>query len=114
MWNEPTDKELARLPNLYETEEVAARDKLIHMHFFLGGCDWYVAEYGQADRLFFGYAILNEDLQNAEWGYMSFDELRDVRTPRGIEVDRDLHWRIRKASEVEKIVAAEREQGREF
>lgn len=85
-------------------------DKLIHMHFFLGSCDWYAAEYSPADRIFFGYAILNNDLQNAEWGYFSLDELRDVHI-QGIEVDRDLHWRIRRAGEVERIVQAYQYQG---
>ena len=47
--------------------------------------------------------ILNDDVTNAESGYVSFDELREVRTRQGIEVDRDLHWRARKAGEVERI-----------
>ncbi len=85
---------------------------MIYEHFFLGGCDWYVAEYSATDRLFFGYAILNDDLDNAEWGYISFDELREVRTRQGFEVDRDLHWRTRKASEVDRISEAHRHQGK--
>lgn len=105
MWNEPSAQELAKLPRFYETEDVEWPEKIIHMHFFLGGCDWYMAEYCPPERNFFGFAILNDDLQNAEWGYISFDELRSVNV-RGLEVDRDLHWRIRKASEVERIVKA--------
>lgn len=103
MWNEPTDAELAKLPRLYATEHIAVADKLIHQHYFIGGCDWYAAEYGTEDRLFFGFAILNDDLQNAEWGYFAYDELREINV-HGIEVDRDLHWRVRKACEVERIV----------
>lgn len=103
MWNEPTDEVLARMPRFYETEDTGWRDKLIYEHFFIGGCDWYMAEYSPQERIFFGYAILNNDFQNAEWGYTSFDELRGVRV-RGVEIDRDLHWRVRKASEVERIV----------
>lgn len=103
MWNEPSLDELARLPELYSTEGTPARDKIIHEHFFLGGSDWYVAEYGSADRLFFGYAILNSDFDNAEWGYIGFDELRGVRTRLGIEVDRDLHWKPCRAVSVKNI-----------
>ena len=55
---------------------------------------------GQPERV---YAILNSDLQNAEWGYVSFDGLRNIDV-RGVEVDRDLHWKPRKASEIENIV----------
>ena len=50
-------------------------DKLIHLHFFIGGCDWYICEY-DGDDLFWGYAYLN-DPQNAEWGYISFPELKE-------------------------------------
>ena len=45
MWNIPSKERLARIPKLYETEDVPLKDKLIHLHFFIGGCDWYVAEY---------------------------------------------------------------------
>ena len=102
MWNEPTQRELNRLPNLYSTENVPLEDKLIQMHFFFGGCDWYVAEYGPPDRTFFGYAILNQDFDNAEWGYVNFDELRNLNI-RGIEVDRDLYWKVRPAKDVDNI-----------
>ena len=70
MWNKPSEDELRQLPELYSTEGTRLEDKLVHMHFFLGGCDWFLAEYSQKDRIFFGYAILNNDLQNAEWGYV--------------------------------------------
>lgn len=107
MWNEPPDRELEKIPGLYETENIPARDKIIHMHFFLLGCDWYMAEYSLEERIFFGYAILNADFQNSEWGYISYDELCEVRTPMGYEVDRDLYWQLRKASEVQKIALGE-------
>ena len=48
----------------------------------------------------------NGDIYNAEWGYVSYEELRKVATPQGVEVDRDLYWKTRPAGEVEKIVEA--------
>lgn len=90
MWNVPTEQELSPIPGLYQTEHVRAEDKLIHMHFFIGGCDWYVAEYDGEDQ-FFGYAVLNGDLCNAEWGYFSLSELRCINI-NGFEIDRDLYW----------------------
>ena len=103
MWNTPSKKRLDRIPRLYETEHVPLKDKKIHLHFFIGGCDWYVAEYDGQDH-FFGYAILNNDYQMAEWGYVSFSELKALSLS-GIEVDCELEefWRARKASEIEKI-----------
>jgi len=103
MWNEPKEWELRALPRLRATESTPLEDKLIHMHFFLGGCDWYAAEYDPADRLFFGYAILNDDLQNAEWGYVPYDELRAVKTREGIEVDRELPWHPLPARDIHRI-----------
>jgi hypothetical protein len=103
MWNEPTKEQLAKIPRLYATENVPLREKLICLHFFIGGCDWYIAEYDEGEDLFWGYAILNNDLEMAEWGYVSFEELRGIKIPPGFEVDCDLYWEIKKASQIEKI-----------
>lgn len=102
MWNEPGREQLSKIPRLYETENVPLKDKLIHLHFFIGGCDWYVAEYDGED-LFWGYAILNSDFEMAEWGYISFQELKDLKVPPGFEVDCETFWHVKKAGEVEKI-----------
>jgi len=107
MWNRPDPEELAKIPAFYSTEKVPLKEKIIHMHFFLGGCDWYAAEYDPESRIFFGFAILNDDLEMAEWGYFSFEELCDLRV-KFLEVDRDLHWQPQKAVEIERIKRAER------
>ena len=104
MWNKPTKERLAKMPRLYQTEHIPLKDKLIYLHFFIGGCDWYIAEYDGED-LFWGFAILNDDLQNAEWGYSSFGELKSIKIQGWLEVDCEIEeiWRICKASEIEKI-----------
>ena len=101
MWNIPSKEQLGTIPGLYETEAIPLADKLIHLHFFIASCDWYIAEYDGEDT-FWGYAILHGDDECAEWGYVPFSVLRDLKANR-IEVDCDLYWKIRKASEVEKI-----------
>ena len=101
MWNEPTKERLSQIPRLYETEHVPLEEKIVHLHCFIAGCDWYITEFDGAD-LFFGYAILNQDYQMAEWGYMSFNELKSINIS-GIEVDCDLYWKNPPASHVEKI-----------
>ena len=101
MWNTPTEERLSKIPCLYETEHLELKDKLIHLHFFIGGCDWHIAEYDGND-LFWGYAILNGDLQNAEWGYISFSELRELKIGY-LEIDCELAWRIKPASQIDKI-----------
>lgn len=103
MWNIPTEERLNKIPRLYETENIQLKDKLIHLHFFLGSCDWYISEFDGND-LFFGYAILNGDMDNAEWGYISFAELKDLKTS-FMEVDCELEkfWRIKPASAIDRI-----------
>ncbi len=106
MWNEPTEKQLQSIPAMYSTQDKNSLELKIHEHFFIGGCDWYAAEYDPNDRQFFGYTILNGDRQNAEWGYFSFDELREINI-QGFQVDRDLYWEPQKAGGIEKIVKLE-------
>lgn len=102
MWNVPSKDRLDKIPRLYATEQISLAEKIIHLHFFIGGCDWYVAEY-DGDDLFWGYANLNDE-QNAEWGYVSFSELRSLSV-RGIEIDCELEdfWQPKPVSEIPAI-----------
>jgi hypothetical protein len=101
MWNQPSNDNLSKIPNLYETEKISLKNKIIHLHFFIGGCDWYIAEF-DGDDIFFGFAILNGDHLNAEWGYISFSELKSINVS-GIEIDNDLYWKPQKASKINNI-----------
>lgn len=105
MWNKPTEKELALIPRLYETENTPLKDKIIQMHFFLAGSDWYICEYDPKEQVFFGFVVLNQDFLGAEWGYISLRELERAQAE-WLEVDRDLYWQKCKAREVEKICLA--------
>ena len=106
MWNIPSKERLAKIPKLYETENIPLKDKLIYLHFFIGGCDWYIAEYD--GDLFWGFVILNNDFQNAEWGYISFRELKEIKMDGWLEIDCEIEevWQVCKASEIEKIKKA--------
>ena len=99
MWNIPSKERLAKTPKLYETENIPLKDKLICLHFFIGGCDWYIAEYDGED-LFWGFAILNKDLQNAEWGYISFSELKSIKLDGWLEIECELEefWQVKRAT----------------
>jgi len=108
MWNEPTQKRLSKIPNLYETEDIPLKEKLIYLHFFIFGCDWYICEYDSYDT-FFGFCILNNDFQNAEWGYVSFSELKSIKIDDCLEVDCVLeqYWKVKEASEIKNICEAQ-------
>jgi hypothetical protein len=84
MWNEPT--ELAKMPRLYETENVPVKDKIVHIHFFLASSDWYIVEFDGED-IFFGFACLNGSTDLAEWGYISFKELKELKVKQPIGID---------------------------
>ncbi len=101
MWNIPSQSRLDQIPRLYGTEHIPLQDKLIYLHFFIGGSDWFVAEY-DGDDTFFGYVILNGDYQCAEWGYFSFSELKEVKVNGWCEVDCELDeiWEVKEFSEV--------------
>ena len=66
MWNEPTKERLNSVPRLYETEDVPLKEKLVHLHFFMSGCDWYICETDGKD-IMWGFCILNNDYEMAEW-----------------------------------------------
>lgn len=102
MWNPPSKKDLENIPRLYKTENTPTRDKIIHMHLFVGGCDWYIAECDGKD-IMFGYTILNGDYMNSEWGYISLEELKEIKIGPS-EIYRDLFWEVRTAKEIDKIV----------
>ena len=102
MWNVPSKERLAKMPRLYETEHLPLKDKQVFLHFFIGSADWYICEFD--GDLFWGYAHLEDD-QNAEWGFVSFTELKSIKLQGWLEVDCEIEeaWEVRKASEIEKI-----------
>ena len=70
---EQIQKQLAKCPKLYETEKM--EEHPVIFHYFAFTTDIYICEYSPNERQMFGYTILNSDLQNAEWGYISLDEI---------------------------------------
>ncbi len=109
----PSPEQLGRIPGLYGSESTRARDKIVHLHYFAGGSDWWLVELDLEDRIAFGYVRLGGHPDGAEWGYVDLAELAEVFVPGqaiAIEgglriqvpviVERDLHWRPRPAGEV--------------
>ncbi len=102
----PPAGQLAAIPPLYGSENVATADKIIHLHYFARDCDWWVCEYDPATGTAFGYARLHGDDTNAEWGYVNLPELEALHQQGSITrtdthrlrllprliVERDLHW----------------------
>ncbi|HYQ85292.1 MAG TPA: hypothetical protein VEP28_15045 [Rubrobacter sp.] len=116
----PPDDEWERIPGLYDTEKIPTAKKLIMLHYFVGGFDWWVAEVDPDRTRAFGYVCLN-DPANAEWGYIDLidlatlyrpgdvlrevldDELLRMRIRPPLVVERDLHWTVRPVNEIDEI-----------
>lgn len=93
------DRAVANLPNLYNTEDISLDEKIVKIHLFIGNSDWYIVEGDAEEGVLFGYAILGGDYQNAEWGYVSIDELKEISVG-GFEIDFDLYWNEKPFKEV--------------
>lgn len=105
MWNTPSTEQLTRIPKLYSTEHTPLQDKMVYAHFYVYGCDWYICEVSEDHEYLWGFAILNNDYQCAEWGYVSLSELKGIRIG-FVEVDYDMFWKARPALEVDIILKA--------
>lgn len=95
------------IPPLYGTQDTPTADKVLHLHYFVRDCDWWIAELDPERGLAFGYACLNGDDTCAEWGYIDLTELEAIFQPAHVQTDehgrparilprliieRDLHW----------------------
>ena len=100
MLNQPTKKELDKIPKLYETENIPLAEKNVYLHFFCGQSDWWILEYDSNDRLFFGIAKIFVP----EIGYISYDEIKDVKALGVIEVERDISFEVKKVKEIEELI----------
>jgi hypothetical protein len=84
------------IPALYATEQVDLPDKQLLAHYFVGGCDWYVAELDPQTGDAFGYA----DLGHGEWGYFNLVELEGTVASAWLVVERELNFRPTTAREL--------------
>ena len=86
MLNPPPQKVLDQLPQLHATAQSPAEEIIIHMHFFCGPCDWFVAEHKEheGEHYFFGFVNLGDPI-NAEWGQFTLSQL-SITIPGGTPV----------------------------
>lgn len=73
---EDLEKTIANMPKTYETDGQGDAAP-VTLHYFKGGSDWYIIErdLGGEQLQAFGFASLNGDKQNAEFGYVCIEEL---------------------------------------
>lgn len=85
------------MPKTYEQDGKGDNAK-VYLHYFYGDSHWYIIEKdSEKEQLqMFGYAVLNGDLENAELGYISFDELNENNVELDFHFDIDTLGNIKK------------------
>jgi hypothetical protein len=96
---------IAGMPSTYETEDIPAEMKKATLHYFKGGSDWYIIErdMGCPDDIIkgtqqqaYGFACLNGDTENAEFGYICIAELIENN------VELDLYYKPELVEDIKK------------
>ena len=96
-----TEKIKKRLPKLYETENIPLGEKLVHAKLFTpdSSWTWFIIEGEEqqdGDFLLLCWVIGLE----REFGYVSLRELKSVRGPLGLPIERDIFFKPRLLREV--------------
>lgn len=76
-----------------DTSCMDAKDIRVIAKYFnpVGVGTWFAVQYYPEDRLFFGYVNLG-DVNCAELGYFSLDDLESTKLPFGLGIERDIHF----------------------
>lgn len=93
-------QQIDTMPKTYQ-QSGEGDQAIVHLHYFLGGSDWYITEKdveGGVEQAY-GYACLNGLEDMAESGFISIAEI----TQYGAELD--LHWTPRSLAEVKALLA---------
>ncbi|MEV7925985.1 hypothetical protein [Kitasatospora sp. NPDC088779] len=108
----PPFADLATIPELYATDGQAVEEKTLHIHYFTGNSDWYIAEVDQSTGLAFGWARVN--YPDGEWGYIHLVELEELYLKPAaqpgflalpIMVERDIHFTPTRAADIPAIAS---------
>jgi hypothetical protein len=96
-----TKEILNKLPTLDETAETGIDGLTVHLKLFnpTGIGTWYIYAYDPADDYAMAYVNLG-DIQNAELGGVSLEELREFKGRFGLGIERDMHFKSMPLREV--------------
>ena len=98
----PNDRK-AQIPKLYSQE--GDKDPMVYIKLFTPWTNWtwFITEGEDRDEdyLMFGYVIGQE----REWGYISLNELKSIKGPFGLKIERDIHFTPKPKSQVREITS---------
>lgn len=108
----PSADEFAAVPALYDTEAIDSADKIVHLHYFVAGHDWYVLELEHDSGMAFTWAT-SSMCPEGELGYTNLQELETITAHAPVRdggggflgrlplvVERDLYWDKKPLGEV--------------
>ena len=86
-----TDEQAENLPQLYSTENIPTKNKIVKIKFFTpdSNWSWYVVEYDKYEKIFFGFVHGHYP----EWGYFSLEELEQTKGPLGLHIEKDINFK---------------------
>lgn len=107
------------MPKTYETEssknengvkaqynQPRAGDAIAYLHYFVGGCDWWITEKDMEEDQFQAYGVVNLG-SGPEFGYISLVELVDLygKTNQGLPymVELDFYWEPKKLKDIPEL-----------
>ena len=92
---------LKQLPTLEATAELGIDESTAYVKIFnpLGNHQWFITAYDPEQHLAFGYVNLNCP-RDAELGYISMQELEEIRLPLGMKLERDRGFKKMPLTEV--------------
>jgi len=71
------EQEVNETPSLYG-QDGKGDEAIVYLHYFSGSSDWFITELNKKDNMAFGYVVLNGDIMNSEFGYISIDEIKSL------------------------------------
>jgi len=85
-----TDELRKIIPPFYSSEDLELEEKMVYAKFFLADAQWswYILELDKKSNTFFALV----DGLDQELGYVSLDELEQVRGHMGLRIERDLYF----------------------
>ena len=78
-----TNEQKKRIPALYSQE--AVKDPIVFIKLNIMNSFWLITELDHDKELGFGFCCLNGDIEMAELGYVSLEEIEDTGYEIGIE-----------------------------
>tara|TARA_B100000287_G_C20600456_1_gene767847 strand:+ start:274 stop:585 length:312 start_codon:yes stop_codon:yes gene_type:complete len=96
-----TKEIIKKTPKLYSTENIKPDEKMITAKFFnpLGHEKWFLMELSEDNDIAYGLCVVFEK----ELGIFSINELKEIKLPFGLKIERDLYFQPCKYKDLKDI-----------